>query len=72
MEYSGAQNKRDNCCFSYKMPIAVRVENYLPKQYAFLIINEKTPIKKLESNFLYFFHGNTFSVKLEAVKFKRW
>ena len=27
--YNGALNKRDGCCFSYKIPIAMRVENYL-------------------------------------------
>ena len=26
---NGVQNKLDNCCFSYKIPIAIRVENYL-------------------------------------------
>ena len=32
--YSGAQNKQNNCCFSYKIPIAVAREGRkLPKHY---------------------------------------
>ena len=27
--FSGAQNKGNNCCFPYKIPIVARFENYL-------------------------------------------